>query len=118
VILISLYTPIRSAILLKSIILRRLVLAAARVTGVAAGVVVGGAVASIRGLATLFASLSGVDLAVREFAGADALVRLTVLAEAVVLFIDIVLAKNSCQTVEPVLILTGWLISRHFVSKR
>jgi hypothetical protein len=76
--LVALNTSIRLAILAKSSMLSGLVVVTIAATG-------GRAASRSAGLTTLLAGLDGVDLALGELAGADALVWLTVLAEAVVL---------------------------------
>ena len=75
-ILVVLHSSIRLAVLLKSTMLRRLVLVTA--AGAAAAT-------AITGLATLTSGLMRVDLAVGKLASSDTTVGLAILAEAVVL---------------------------------
>lgn len=87
--LVTLDTLVRAAILLQATVLSGLV-----VTTAAVGA--SKALAGAGSLSALLASLVGVDLAVSELAGADTTVRLTVLAEAVVLckLLDIAMLRR------------------------
>lgn len=76
--LVTLDTLVRAAVLLQATVLSGLVVTTAAVT-------TSKALSGAGGLSALLAGFVGVDLAVSELAGADTTVRLTVLAEAVVL---------------------------------
>lgn len=76
--LVTLNTLVRAAILLQATVLSGLVVSTAAVGA-------SKALAGAGSLSALLAGLVGVDLAVGELAGADTTVRLTVLAEAVML---------------------------------
>lgn len=81
--LVALDATVRGAVLLQPAVLRGLVVAAS--TAARIGAATGAGAAGVGGLAALAAGLVRVNLAVGEFASADAAIGLAVLAETVVL---------------------------------